>query len=164
MFSDTERAIFGPYFNGIQTVYADPIRVHRRLYAKLDGDPNKWFERMRVRKDEQGNPLPEDQQVPLQERNSAKERVLEAGLYALDITPFDPVSARGATENDIMAALRAYLEFRAKKKVSGQMQPPCSPCTQVSPNPFYQAPSPMRPIMASGSIPPGPGWLGPGKS
>src|SRR5215469_8096350 len=132
MFSEGERAIFGPYFNGERLVHADPIRVHRRLYSKLDGDPNKYFELIRLKKDEQGNPLPEDQQIPLEQRNQAKERVLEAGLYALDMLPFDPVSARGATENDIMAALRAFLEFRASKKGNGQMQPPCSPCTPAS--------------------------------
>lgn len=161
MFSENERQIFGPYFNGERSVYADPIRVHRRLYYKLDGEPNRYFQRLHILKDSEGNPLPPEKQVPEAERFAAKERVLEAAAYALDMLPFDPTSARGATENDIMAALKMYLEFRQSKKVNGPIPPSCSPPIQGS-APFSLTrpaiPSPMKPTTGFGSIPHGSGW------
>lgn len=166
MFSESERKIFGPYFNGESSVYADPIRVHRRLCYKLDGDPNRHFQKLRTLTDPEGKPLPPDQQTPEAERFQAKERVLEAAAYALDMVPFDPQSARGATENDVMAALRAYLEFRSEKKVNGQTSPLFAPSILGSApfsSPPHGTPSLMKPTMASGLTPPVPGLQRRGK-
>lgn len=126
LYNEAERQVFGPYFNGEKLAYADPIRVHRHLNALLDGEVNKYLERSRS----------ED----LAERFNAEERLLPAVVKALNMVPFDPDTGTGALEQDVRAALRAYLEFMDGKKGMG----PTSPT--------YSLPSQDVGPLASGSI------------
>ncbi len=97
MYTETQRRIFGPYWNGVAQVYADPIRVHRLLTHELDGDPNKYLTGAQA----------EDEPTRFQARN----RLLAAATRALDMIPFSPETGQGALESDVMVALSNYLEF-----------------------------------------------------
>lgn len=142
MFNEAERRIFGPYFNGAEMVFADPIRVHRRLHFMLDGETNKYLALYRS-----------ENEV---ERYQAKEKLLPAAIYALDMVPFDPKTGQGSLEQDVMAALRAYLEFMDEKKEVGPILPTCSQPTQ---EPLAVGPlalvRPLPPLITPPSLPSG---------
>lgn len=106
MFNEAERRIFGPYFNGVEMVYADPLRIYRQLQAALDGDTNAYLERMRSE--------------AAADSNTAKDRVLAAVISVFGMPAFDPKTGQGTLEQDAMAVLRNYLEFMHAKKEMGQ--------------------------------------------
>lgn len=123
MFNEAERRIFGPYFNGVGLVFADPLRVHRLLHHCLDGEVNKQLALARSENEA--------------ERFQAWEKLIPATVYALDLKPFDPATGQGSLEQDVKAALRAYLEFMDEKKDQGltsqtSLQP--TPASVVSPS------------------------------
>jgi hypothetical protein len=123
MYSESERAVFGPYFNGERLVYADPLAVYRALTHELDGEPNKHLENLKAAEE------------PVQ--FAAKERVLVAARKALGMVPFDDATGKGSLEQDVMAALTAYTEWMEKKSSntgSGLIsQPPTVPVSSPAP-------------------------------
>lgn len=146
MFTEAERKIFGPYFNGAELVYADPLRVHRRLLYMLDGETNKWLEKAKSEN--------------LEERFQAKEKLLPAVVYALDMLPFDPKTGLGSLEQDVIAALRSYLEFMEGKGP----RVPSMPISVPPMGPGLSAPAPtMQPMWPSGVTSTGPNYVRPGQ-
>jgi hypothetical protein len=105
MYTEQERLIFGPYCNGIREVYADPLRVFRRLHQMLEGEPNKF-----ILQANSGDAVG---------RLRAKERLADATVYALELTPFDPETGKGVLLEQVEALLRDYLEFMEKKGLRG---------------------------------------------
>lgn len=93
MFTDQQRTIFGPYFNGQEEVYGDPLKIHRRLCHALGGDPNAV-----IAEANKGD-------------NDARERVLDAAGWSLEMVPFDKRTGQGATEEVVDQALRQFLEW-----------------------------------------------------
>jgi hypothetical protein len=94
MYAPHERLIFGPFDRGDgRATYADPIRAYRRLCAALGGEPNKW-----ITKSNEGD-------------NAAREKVIDAAGWALEMVPFDKETGQGATEGLVYTNLRAFLGF-----------------------------------------------------
>lgn len=127
VFSDEQRRIFGPYFNGAQNLYADPLRVYRRLCYRLEGDPNKFIR-------ERNSP---DAQASL----PARDRLLEATAFAFDMVPFDPATGKGALTQDVEKVLRDYLEYM-EKKGRRESKPPTSPLNTAQARSSVPAPLP----------------------
>lgn len=152
MYTEQERRIFGPYFNGAENVYADPIRAHRRLFAALDGDLNKYLRE--ARPDLRDLPADESpEQMTLRLR--AEERLLGATVAAFDLVPFDARTGVGALESDAWAVLNSYLEWLEK---NGSRGPSCATCSLPSDPQSLPAQCPLPTTSASGSTatePPG---------
>src|SRR5258708_2968626 len=128
MFSEAQRRIFGPYFNGVTAIYADPLKAHRRLSYELGGDP----EAVGIRANS------EDQT----EKFKARAMLLAATVKALDMVPFDPQTGQGASEVDVWAAYNSFVDFLEKKdgteprlptSVPSSESPACLPCQSVTP-------------------------------
>jgi hypothetical protein len=101
MFTDTERAIF-QYFNGVKNVFGDPLKIRRRLYNLLGGDPNEVL-------NQANNGVPEV-------KDKATEKLMAAVIYAFDMVPFDKESGKGALEYDCRAALDSFVKWIEEKK------------------------------------------------
>jgi hypothetical protein len=119
-----ETNIFGPYWDGHASVYADPIRIHYRLFSDLDGDPNTYFDKMSERGPDQA---------------SYREKVEKAVRRAFDLTPFDRATGEGLNQAAIIKLLDRYIEYQDEKKVSGSSTP-TSPLPTIS-----TPPSDMKP-------------------
>lgn len=102
-----ETKIFGPYWNGAEAVFGDPVRIHRRLYAKLLGRPNDFFAKVR---DFEKDPTGSEQ---------AADTVEMAVRYAFDLVPFDPATGGGANQQSAFEVLNQYLEYQDAKKLTG---------------------------------------------
>jgi len=118
------RAIFGPIFNGQEQVFVDPLKVYRRLVYLTEG---KGEELIKAAKS-----------LDLAVSFPAKEKLIEATTQAFELAPFDPQTGLGMQEEDVWAILNAFLDWVAKKKVSGENSPSLSPPTDGSPasNPY----------------------------
>lgn len=101
MFTDAEREIF-PYFNGKQNVMGDPMKIRRRLYNRLGGDPNTVLNEAR-------SDIPEV-------KDKATERLMAAVVYAFDMVPFNPQTGEGALEKHCNAALNSFVAWIEEKK------------------------------------------------
>jgi len=141
------RRVFGPYDRGDGVgTYADPIRVHRRLKAMLDGDPARVIAQSRA----------EVAVVAME----AKDRVLAAAVRALDLLPFDPATGQGATEDQVVEALNAYLKWEEETRDFFASSPTPAPSSAAPPSPSGASPPPTpapttAPSSASGSTPDG---------
>lgn len=105
-FSDKQRRIFGPYFNGVDTVYADPIRVYRALQHCLGGKLAEDIEKANAASHE--------------DNFVARDRLTAAAHFAFGLRPFDPKTGDGMTETEVREVLAAYLRWFSEKKESGQ--------------------------------------------
>lgn len=136
LYTPEERGIFGPYDPGDGTpVYADPIRVRRKLSAYLDGRWEIVFGQM-VQKD---NPLLADE---------ARDRVLAAAVAALELVSFDRSTGQGLTEDRVVAVLNDFLAFEEQKKTTGGTMPTLQPSTEL--DYLAEAGFPSEPFMGSG--------------
>jgi len=139
MFPPEARRIFGPFCNGESQVYADPIRVYRRLHFALDGDPNKYLRDRRS----------EDQEVAFK----AKEHLISAAVYAFEMKPFDPTTGQGVLEENVLPTLKAYLEYMdAKKEMGLNSQTSSPPILAFTPQSQMGSPSTMTPTSPYGVI------------
>lgn len=125
---DAERAVFGPYLDGEKMRYGDPLAISRRLNQAAGGDVNRVIEDDRS----------EDPAVS----GPAREKLLAAARFALEMVPFDILTGRGAQEGDIMAALRLFLEWVQKKSEN------------TPPSLTYSTPMGQQVTLPPGSIPP----------
>jgi hypothetical protein len=135
MFSEAERQIFGPYFNGHELVYADPQVVLRQLYAKLDGDPNRFIE--------------EANSDDPSKRNAALDRLIPASREALDLAEFNTLTGHGAIEVDVLSALRLFLDFIQKKSPRVESLPTSYP--RSDPISWREGPLTIQDTSPSGS-------------
>ena len=124
--------IFGPYWNGQNNVYGDPLRIRRLLSAGLEGKVDDWCERTKS-------------EVPA-ERSAALGRIAQAGLTALDLVPFDKKTGRGLTEAQTIRTVQMFLDWTNGKK-SNSRACPTSPLPTDS-----GSPPPMTSMSGSSSI------------
>jgi len=115
MYSESDRNIFGPFYNGSEMVHADPLRIRRLLVHELGGDLNAVLSQAHA----------EEEPVRFQ----ARDQLLSAARIAFDMTPFNPATGAGAVEADLWAALTAFLDFIEKKNPSGVSGPTSVPST-----------------------------------
>lgn len=103
MFSETDRQIFGPYWNGTVQVYADPVAVRRKFQAVLGGDANAVLRAFRSDKPEESIP--------------AGERLAAAVCVAFGLgSPFDPATGAGVVEAVWKPCLTGWLAWMDEKK------------------------------------------------
>jgi len=134
MYSEQDRRIFGPYFNGLQSVYGDPLQINRRLVHALDGDPAPVHERANSQEEA--------------ERFEAREKLVVAARYAFGMVEFNPTTGQGAVELDVWTALNSFLEWREKKDSTAVTLPTSQPLSDSSAS-EGQAPSLMTPTSPS---------------
>ena len=108
MYTEEQRRVFGPFWDGSCNVYRDPIRVHRRLVHALGGEPNEWLSKFHT-----GD-------------YDAVEKVIQAAGWALEMIPFDYVTGDGATEAEVEDALRSYLGWLEGKDLPVAISPTSS--------------------------------------
>ncbi len=110
MFTEQERQIFGPYDRGDgQEVFADPLRIRRRLRDLLDGDVAKAVARTKG-------------EIPAL-RLEAMDRLLAAAVLALDLVPFNLATGQGAKEDLIVCNLNAFLDWEEVQKKTDEGTP-----------------------------------------
>ncbi len=134
-FNETERQVFR-YFDGQNVAGADPMRIHRRLTAALDGDPQLWLTQYRS----------DDAQV----RSDAVERLVPGVLFAFELPGFDRLTCEGMMEEDVLNLLRTFMEWMDTQKKTAVSLPTSSPPT-VAPS-SADASSATRTSSASGSV------------
>lgn len=117
IYPEHERRIFGPYWNGILQVHADPIRVYRLLTLHCGGDFNRT--------------LASTKSADLVEKNRAFDTLLAAAVEAFGLLPFHSETGEGLTEDKIVDLVNAYTGFLASKKAKGDSSP-TSPAPTVS--------------------------------
>ena len=110
-YTDKERLIFGPYWDGAGERFADPKQAYRRLIHALDGDPNKYLRAIK------------SQSEP--ERFEAMERLIDASRAVFEMAPFDPGTGGGATDTDCLNVVRDFLHWIDDQKKSTRMTPIC---------------------------------------
>jgi hypothetical protein len=110
MFTDRERLIF-KYHDGERDVFADPLRVRRLFAHALDGEPNRYLER--IQENAAAEPVAFE----------AMERVLAATCQAFGLTPFDPATGAGCTEEKILGVLCAFQAWEDQKKTTSATTP-----------------------------------------
>lgn len=109
MFSDQDRKIFGPIFNGREVVHIDPTRVKRKMSALCPG--NLFNEHLLRWKNPQ-------QEVDPQLSLESSEIVLDCIIKAFDLIPFDPLSGNGLSDDDVIDVWNSYSEWVKKKLTS----------------------------------------------
>lgn len=118
MYAEQERLIFGPFDRGDgHQVYADPIRVRRRLTRLLDGDPRRALAACRG----------PDPGLALE----AEERVFAAAIQAFDLVPFDPATGQGLREDGIVAVLNAFLSWEEAQRDFFGTSPTCAAASEA---------------------------------
>lgn len=117
MYEENERLIYGPFDRGDGIhVFADPVRVKRRLTKLLDGQPGKVIRRSR------------DETAP-ELALEAEERVIAATARAFDLIPFDPETGGGVRDDQAIALLNDFLSWLDQKKTSAATSPTWPPPT-----------------------------------
>ncbi len=139
MYTDQERAVYGPFFSGAGAVYGDPIRIRRLLTDLLDGDPKKALEGV-------SGPIPEL-------RIEATERVLRAVVVAFGLVPFDPATGQGLREDEVKGRLDDFLDWWSELKKKRETLPTSVPSTAPASSAGVPTTSPSA---VSGPIFPGP--------
>lgn len=121
MWTDQERRIFGPYFDGKASVHADPMAVDRRLKKALGGDVNAVLQRYRS-----------DCEM---EALDATDLIVLAAYVAFDLQPFDKATGAGVVETEAVDILFRFFDWTEKKNASGET-PPTLPASSPSPSPI----------------------------
>lgn len=107
--------VFGPFFDGQDYVFADVVRVHRRLTAALDGQANSWLE-----KSESDDP---------EVASEADEKIDRAIRYAFELPAFDRTTGEGPTEGQVRDILNLFIDCLEKSKLTPEPSPTSSPPT-----------------------------------
>lgn len=88
------------YHNGIENVFADPLRAWGIILIKLEGKVAEICTRARNK----------DETVPVAEQQLAAMRLDDAVCVAFEMPPFDPKTGQGST---LLDRLRVWGEFSA---------------------------------------------------
>jgi hypothetical protein len=101
IFDDKERRVF-QYHNGTAVVFGDPWLIYRRLLAAFDGDLKPALDQLHSK--EPGVWVP------------AVERLVPVVRDIFGMVPFDSATGAGATDDECVQALHAFLGWLAEKK------------------------------------------------
>lgn len=113
MFTEDERRIYGPYFNGAKEVLADPLALNRKIKALMGGNPAK---------------LVEDYNSGIAEvAFEAGERFFAAVREAFGLVAFDPETGDGMTESDCLKCWNDFQSWLKKKDVTDRNSPTSVP-------------------------------------
>ena len=124
--------VYGPYFDGLETVYGDPFRINNRLSHALDGNINDWLMKYRagVPEDGVGREWTEEEIANYNScesfRYEATNKLIDATVVAFELTRFNKKTGQGLGEEEIMDILRAWLEWGKKKEEPGATSPTTS--------------------------------------
>ncbi len=132
---ENEQAIFGPYWDGLSQVYADPMEVYRELQKATAGQLRQVLKDARAT----GPADAEGDDAETLTRKSAEradaemrawpavEKLLAASRSAFHMTPFDRATGKGATERDCHKAVTAFFAFLTAEKKTGESSPTSAP-------------------------------------
>lgn len=102
MFTPEERRIYGPYYDGQgNQVFADPVAVYRRLVAETAGNLDALLSQYN-----QG-----DLGVA-----GVSFRLANATVAAFELQPFDKATGKGTLQDEALALLGNFLDWRDQKK------------------------------------------------
>lgn len=101
-FSQAEKEIFGPYFDGEKERWADPLRVRRTLDMALAGRVNDYLARMVA-----DNPV---------EKGEAINAVIQAAAHAFGLKLFDPETGEGVLDSSVLNLMESYTDWENEKK------------------------------------------------
>jgi hypothetical protein len=102
-----KRNIF-KYFDGKQDAYADPLAVYRGFMGYFSGDPDPVLQAARAKPRPDGTPEPPADRMA---RLEAERDLAACARECLDMAPWDRTTGEGATEEDCLKALYAWLEW-----------------------------------------------------
>lgn len=117
----TRRQDIFPYFDGREDRFADPMRANRLLIGALDGDPDGWLKKARAEEMDVASP--------------AMERLVEATVKAFGLTPFDPKTGDGLTEDKVLEVFFGFLAWMQKKSANTGNSPTSPAPTPATPYP-----------------------------
>lgn len=103
----------------VSGLYLDPLAVQRKLLLLSKGEINPWLQ----------DHLDGDEAKSL----AAEEKLLPVVREAMKLSPIDPRTGEGVTDEACLRALNFYLGWMQEKKVRGQSLltgSPCSDCPQ----------------------------------
>lgn len=112
-FPAKDKQIF-QYYDGAKNRFADPTQINRRLFAACP-DFNDALKMSKA--DCKENPAPEDKR----QAAVGEEKVLKAVREAFEMpcNPFaETVEEYGATDDECIEALQAYMDFLKKKETT----------------------------------------------
>lgn len=122
---DTE--IYGPDSDGARDRYWDPLVVHRRLAAALEGNPAQWLQDCQSK-----DPVL---------KNKALEKTYPAIVYAFDLVPFDIMTGCGTTEKQAKELMNRFHAWLEKKNPTPDTSPtPSEPQASGHPTSTFGAP------------------------
>jgi hypothetical protein len=101
----SDRNVFS-YHDGAGQAFADPLAVYRRFMRATEGDPDPLLRAAQRPADGAA-----EEPGALLRRLDAEARLAEAARVALPMRPFDPATGEGATDEDCLGALYAWLEW-----------------------------------------------------
>jgi hypothetical protein len=101
----SDRNVF-TYHDGAGQVFADPVAVYRRFMEAVGGDPDPLLQA--AQRPQDGAP---EEPGALLRRLDAERQLADAARTALPMRPFDPATGEGATDEDCLAALYAWMEW-----------------------------------------------------
>src|SRR5262249_51754015 len=138
-YTESDKRVFGPFNDGREQVYADPVASYRRLNFALGGSLKEHIRNSRS----------EDPTT----RFAAVEKLVEATRYAFDLVPFDRLTAKGPVEAEIRILLKQFLDWVSKKNETPVTSPTCSPPTDPEsyPNPLTTGLGPVSGSTSTGS-------------
>lgn len=125
LFTDNERRVYGPYFNGAQAVFGDPFKINRTLIHLLNGEPNQVI-------------ADYNSKEPCPAKFEATDKLLKAGVEAFGLIPFDAATGQGSLESDVIKVVTDFMKWCSKKNETPAPMPTSLPPSDGLPsqNPF----------------------------
>jgi len=132
MFTESQRALFS-YWNGHETVAADPDRIRRRLFKALQGEDLDGL-MTKIRGPANPDALePHERQMVDVLVFEAEEKLLEAIYFAFDSHALDG-HGQGMMEREAFKAYRDWCEFMADLKKKDESLPTGSTLSEQGPD------------------------------
>lgn len=116
-------------------VYADPLRVERRLTAACDGDVKHVLQLAQSE-----NPMQAEQYTVAW---------LRAIAFAFGLRPFDEATGQGAGDEFLMSLYESYLDWKGKKKVTSGSTPSSPPTSPATSPPSAPTAAPASPTISA---------------
>lgn len=142
------------YFNGVEDVWGDPLEIYDRLELLLQGHAIQTINEAFIIVEKNKSPsevanLPQSPEILQQramvdaeqrlKRSQARERLIPAVRQAFGLAERNPKTGFGATRDQCLDAIIAYLDFQNQKKMSTGATPTL-PTSSESKQPSVAAP------------------------
>ena len=119
-FTEAERDIFGPYFDGQRMRLGDPSKIRRYMVRACGGQPGALLKSIQ-------NP-----DTPEALKFEQTKQILDAAHFAFELHAFDEASGAGVLEKDVWATIKAFVAFCKKKSPILKSSATCSQPMEAS--------------------------------